>query len=129
MKKARHSLARTAINNAIASVFEAVDGERLGELAGPILRAEKVWILSGETSQAGARALHSGLSMVRPGVRLLDERTFGADACDAGAARRGRGDGFLPLPSPGDRGRARARAVRCGHRGHHRQSACRRWSS
>jgi len=50
----------------------------------PILRAEKVWILSGETSQAGARKLHSGLSIVRPGVRFVDERTFGADACDAG---------------------------------------------
>jgi len=76
--------ARAAINNALASVFEAVDGERLGELTAPILRAEKVWILSGETSQAGARKLHSGLSIVRPGVRLLDERTFGADACDVG---------------------------------------------
>jgi DNA-binding MurR/RpiR family transcriptional regulator len=74
--------ARAAINNALASVFEAVDGERLGELTAPILRAERVWILSGETSQAGARKLHSGLSIVRPGVRLLDERTFGADACD-----------------------------------------------
>jgi len=76
--------AKTAINNAIASVFEAVDGERLGALAAPILRAEKVWILSGETSQAGARKLHSGLSIVRPRVRFVDDRTFGADACDAG---------------------------------------------
>jgi DNA-binding MurR/RpiR family transcriptional regulator len=74
--------ARAAINNALASVFEAIDGERLGKLTAPILRAERVWILSGETSQAGARKLHSGLSIVRPGVRLLDERTFGADACD-----------------------------------------------
>jgi DNA-binding MurR/RpiR family transcriptional regulator len=76
--------ARPAINNALASVFEAVDGERLGQLAAPILRAEKVWILSGETSQAGARKLYSGLSIVRPGVRLLEDRTFGANACDAG---------------------------------------------
>jgi DNA-binding MurR/RpiR family transcriptional regulator len=76
--------AKAAINNAISSVFEAVDGARLGQLTEPILRAEKVWILSGETSHAGAQKLHSGLSMVRPGVVLLDERTFGADACDAG---------------------------------------------
>ena len=76
--------ARAAINNALASVFEAIDGERLGHLAAPLLRAEKVWILSGETSQAGARKLYSGLSIVRAGVRLLDERTFGSDACDAG---------------------------------------------
>jgi DNA-binding MurR/RpiR family transcriptional regulator len=76
--------AKTAINNAVDSVFEAVEGERLGALAAPILRAERVWILSGETSQAGARKLYSGLSIVRPGVRFVDERTFGADACDAG---------------------------------------------
>jgi len=76
--------AKAAISNAIASVFEAIDGDRLGALAAPILRAEKVWILSGETSQAGARKLHSGLSIVRPRVRFVDERTFGADACDAG---------------------------------------------
>jgi DNA-binding MurR/RpiR family transcriptional regulator len=76
--------ARAAIDNALASVFEAVDGARLGRLSAPILRAEKVWILSGETSQAGACKLHSGLSIVRPGVVLLNERTFGADACDAG---------------------------------------------
>lgn len=75
--------ARAAINNAIDSVFEAVDGERLGRLAAPIARAERVWILSGETSQAGARKLYSGLSMIRPGVRLLEEPTFGSDACDA----------------------------------------------
>jgi DNA-binding MurR/RpiR family transcriptional regulator len=76
--------AKAAMNHAIASVFEALDGERLEQLAVPILRADKVWILSGETSQAGAHKLHSGLSIVRPGVFLLDERTFGADACDAG---------------------------------------------
>ena len=77
--------AKAAISNAISSVFEAVDGERLGALAAPILRAHKVWILSGETSQAGARKLHSGLSIVRPGVHFVDERTFGVDACDAGS--------------------------------------------
>lgn len=76
--------AKAVFNNAISSVFEAVDGERLGALAAPILRAENVWILSGETSQAGARKLHSGLSIVRPGVHFVDDRTFGADACDAG---------------------------------------------
>lgn len=75
---------KTAIANAISSVFEAADGDRLARLAQPLLRAERVWILSGETSQAGARKLHSGLSMVRPGVSLLDERSFGVDACDAG---------------------------------------------
>jgi DNA-binding MurR/RpiR family transcriptional regulator len=76
--------ARAAIDHALASVFEAVDGERLGRLAAPILHADKVWILSGETSQAGARKMHSGLAIVRPGVHLLHERSFGNQACDAG---------------------------------------------
>ena len=76
--------ARVAINDAIASVFDALEGDRLAELVEPIVKAKKVWILSGETSQAGAHALHSGLSMVRPGVRSLEERSFGSDLSDAG---------------------------------------------
>jgi DNA-binding MurR/RpiR family transcriptional regulator len=76
--------ARAAINNAIASVFDAIEGDRLAVLAEPIVRAENVWILSGETSRAGAHAFHSGLSMVRPGVRSLEEHSFGTDLSDAG---------------------------------------------
>jgi len=76
--------ARAAIDAAITSVFDALDGERIAELASPIIRAEKVWVLSGETSQAGAHAFHSGLSMVRPGVRSLEEHSFGTDLSDAG---------------------------------------------
>ena len=34
---------------------------------------------------AGAHALHSGLSMVRPGVRLLEEHSIGTDLSDAGS--------------------------------------------
>jgi DNA-binding MurR/RpiR family transcriptional regulator len=76
--------ARVAINEAISSVFDALEGDRLAELVEPVVRANKVWILSGETSQAGAHALHSGLSMVRPGVRSLEEHSFGTDLSDAG---------------------------------------------
>jgi len=75
--------ARVAITNAIASVFAALEGERIVELTEPIVQAEKVWILSGETSQAGAHALHSGLSMIRSGVRSLEEHSYGTDLSDA----------------------------------------------
>lgn len=75
---------RDVINGAISSVLDALTAGRVAELAEPIVRAENVWILSGETSQAGAHALHSGLSMVRPGVRALEEHTFGTDLSDAG---------------------------------------------
>ena len=75
--------ARTAISGAIASVFSALEGGQLAELAAPLVKAETVWILSGETSQAGAQAFHSGLSMVRPGVRSLEEHFYGTDLSDA----------------------------------------------
>ncbi|MDX2416326.1 MAG: MurR/RpiR family transcriptional regulator [Xanthomonadales bacterium] len=75
--------ARTAISGAIASVFTALEGGQLAELAAPFVKAETVWILSGETSQAGAQAFHSGLSMVRPGVRSLEEHFYGTDLSDA----------------------------------------------
>ena len=76
--------ARAAINGAIATVFSATEGNRLVALSDPIVRAENVWILSGETSRAGAHAFLSGLSMVRPGVRLLEEHSMGTDLGNAG---------------------------------------------
>ncbi len=76
--------ARDVINGAISSVLDALEGGRIAELAAPVVRAKNVWILSGETSQAGAHALHSGLSMVRPGVRAPEEHSFGTDLSDAG---------------------------------------------
>jgi len=77
--------ARAAINGAIAAVFAALEGGQLAELAAPLVRAKNVWILSGETSKAGAHAFHSGLSMIRTGVRTLEEHSFGADLSDAGS--------------------------------------------
>jgi DNA-binding MurR/RpiR family transcriptional regulator len=77
---------RAAIDESIASVFDALDGERLAQLVRPLVQAGTIWILSGEPSVAGARTLHSGLAMVRPGVRLLEEPSFGTDLGDA---RRG----------------------------------------
>lgn len=76
--------AKVAISDAIASVFDALEGDRLATLVKPVVRAGKIWILSGETSQAGARALYSGLSMVRQGVRSIEEHSFGTDLSDAG---------------------------------------------
>ena len=75
---------RDLINGGISSVLDAFEDGRIAELAEPVVRAEKVWILSGETSQAGAHALYSGLSMVRPRVRTLEEHSFGTDLSDAG---------------------------------------------
>lgn len=77
---------RDVINNSISSVLDALEAGQVAELAEPVVTAEKVWILSGETSQAGAHALRSGLSMVRPRVRTLEEHSFGTDLSDAGPA-------------------------------------------
>lgn len=73
-----------AIEDAIHAAFEALDEERLAALAAPIVTARNVWILSGETSMAGAHALHSGLAMIRPDVRLVEEHSTGRDLGSAG---------------------------------------------
>ncbi|MHC5114876.1 MAG: MurR/RpiR family transcriptional regulator [Planctomycetota bacterium] len=75
---------RLAIAEAVDAVFDALDEERLASLAAPIVDARNVWILSGETSRAGAHTLHSGLSMIRPHVTLVDEHTTGRDLSGAG---------------------------------------------
>ncbi|MCX5689987.1 MAG: hypothetical protein NTV94_09445, partial [Planctomycetota bacterium] len=56
---------RTALEHAVHETLETLDDARLDALATPIANARAVWILSGETSMAGAIVLHSGLSMVR----------------------------------------------------------------
>jgi DNA-binding MurR/RpiR family transcriptional regulator len=71
------SSALAAMEGALSSVIQAVDNGQLVALAKPIRKARRVWILSGETSRAGALALHSGLAMIRPGVRLIDEHSSG----------------------------------------------------
>ena len=70
---------RSDIGRSIDSVFAALDGGRLTELAKHLSDADQVLVLSGETSRAGAHALVSGLSMLRSGVRLLEERNLGRD--------------------------------------------------
>ncbi len=75
---------QAALTRAIACVFEALQGERLTALAAPIASAQNVWILTGETSRAGAHALLSGLTMVRPNVHLIEEHASGRDLGNAG---------------------------------------------
>jgi DNA-binding MurR/RpiR family transcriptional regulator len=74
---------RKAIDRAIASVFDVVGEKRFERLARLVAEANKVWVLSGETSQAGALAFHSRLSMVRPDVYLLRGRSISADLGNA----------------------------------------------
>jgi len=76
---------RRAIDGAVHTTFEALGEDRLRALAEPIANARNVWILSGETSMAGAHALHSGLSMARPGVLLVAEHSTGRDLSSAAA--------------------------------------------
>jgi len=71
------------IGNAVQNAFEVLTPECLGAMADPIVLATNVWILSGETSMSGAIALASGLSMVRPHVRLVQEHSTSRDLCGA----------------------------------------------
>jgi DNA-binding MurR/RpiR family transcriptional regulator len=74
---------RIAIEAAIQQTLQTLNPERLKALATPIAKARNVWILSGETSMAGAHALHSGLSMIRPDVHLVYEHHTGRDLTSA----------------------------------------------
>ncbi|MFG0328470.1 MAG: MurR/RpiR family transcriptional regulator [Phycisphaerales bacterium] len=74
-----HARLRPHIDDAIHRTFQSLDDANLARLAEPLIAAERVWILSGETSRAGAHVLLSGLSMVRDGVSLVDTHNLGRD--------------------------------------------------
>jgi len=75
---------RMAIVDAITTVFEAVDDDTLASLGDPIASARVVWVVSGETSRAGAHTFLSGMSIVRPGVTFVDRHSVGTDLAGAG---------------------------------------------
>ncbi len=72
-----------SIERAMHHAFEALGSESLSKMAMPIVSANQVIILSGETSMAGAYVLQSGLSMIRSDVRLVEEHATGRDLCGA----------------------------------------------
>ena len=74
---------RGSIEQAIALAFQTLDPNRLESLAAPLTTARYVWVLSGETSMAGAHVLSSGLAMLRPHVHLVFEHSVGRDLCGA----------------------------------------------
>lgn len=76
--------ARAAIEAGVRQTLETLDDHRLRALAAPLAEGEHIWILSGETSMAGAIVLHSGLSMARPGVHLVHEHALGRELSSAG---------------------------------------------
>jgi len=74
---------RASVTEAVQWVFDALDPARLAAMAAPLVEGRRVWVLSGETSMAGARVLQSGLSMVRSDVHLVHEHSVGRDLCGA----------------------------------------------
>ena len=74
---------RAVITDAVAAVFDATENGELIALGDPIAQARTVWVISGETSRAGANTLVSGLSIVRPHVRLVDSHSVGTDLAEA----------------------------------------------
>lgn len=75
---------RQAVIDAATAAAGALADGRVARLAAPIAHAESVWIISGESSRAGASVLQSGLSMIRPGVRMIEHHTLGRELCHAG---------------------------------------------
>ena len=74
---------RRSLAEALEHVFAALPTETVSAFAAPIAGARNVWVLSGETSMAGAYALQSGLSMVRPDVQLVSEHAVGRELSGA----------------------------------------------
>ncbi|MXZ86797.1 MAG: MurR/RpiR family transcriptional regulator [Acidimicrobiia bacterium] len=77
----------TDLDNLAAGFESAAAAAARGEIRAIAERAasaESVWVVSGETSLAGAQALRSGLSMIRTRVHLVEEHTVGRDLVDAG---------------------------------------------
>ncbi|MHC4822815.1 MAG: MurR/RpiR family transcriptional regulator [Planctomycetota bacterium] len=75
--------AGAALAESVRHLSEALDRGRIATLAAPLVQAKHVWILSGETSLAGAHAMASGLTMVRPNVHLISEHSSGRDLSGA----------------------------------------------
>jgi DNA-binding MurR/RpiR family transcriptional regulator len=78
-----HTHVSQDIEQAINQTLATLDHASLVRLAKPLIGAEHIWILSGETSRAGAYVLLSGLSMIRNGVHLVDQHNFGRDLSGA----------------------------------------------
>jgi DNA-binding MurR/RpiR family transcriptional regulator len=68
-----------AIERAVASAVAVSHSDRFSEFVKEICEAKHISIASGETSRSGAYALVSGLTMIRPDVRLLDDHDMARD--------------------------------------------------
>lgn len=74
---------RSRLADSVLSTVDALGPDRLAALAKPLVDAPRVYVVSGETSMAGARVLQCGLSMVRPDVTLVREQSVGRDLSGA----------------------------------------------
>lgn len=77
---------RAEIVAAIDSVFEVAKQGVFELFSSHVVAADRVWVATGESSRAGGYALHSGLTMVRPGVHLVREHNVARDLADAGSS-------------------------------------------
>lgn len=73
----------SALELALSTVQGAIAQGKIEALATPIAHARSVWILSGETSRAGAHTLHSGLTMIRGDVHFVNEHSSARDLGNA----------------------------------------------
>ena len=78
-----HTQVGETVEQSIQDTLATLDAARLAQLAQPLIKAERIWIFSGETSRAGAHVLLSGLSMIRDGVHLIEPHTIGRDLSGA----------------------------------------------
>ena len=77
---------RGELAKALADVFDDVSTEMVRSLVEPLVDARSVYVLSGETSMAGAHVLSSGLVMLRRDVSLLTDHAAGRSLANAGTS-------------------------------------------
>jgi DNA-binding MurR/RpiR family transcriptional regulator len=75
--------ARMSMETALASMFDRIDSDALDVIVSRLASADNVWVVSGETSMAGAHTLVSGLSIIRGGVRLLEPHSAGVTLAES----------------------------------------------
>jgi DNA-binding MurR/RpiR family transcriptional regulator len=63
------------LQEALSLLTTDANAGKIATAAGELARARAVWLVSGETSTAGAQTFLSGLSILRTNVALLTERT------------------------------------------------------
>lgn len=75
---------KEALLSSLDQLFDHLTDERIESLVRPLIDAQTIFVLSGETSRAGANAMASGLMMLRSSVVFVEDHAAGSMLNSAG---------------------------------------------